>query len=410
MAGTRSRSSQQNSSPPVSEKQAGTKRKADEPTSPQSTKKSGRPAKEQKTLEQTLGKDEPQDESFDEELGDREKAEESLPKDNDIQKEMNGSERQTNTPKKGQEKNAFDQVKADERDDGKTSKTEEGTEAATGNAEGTAVEEDKQRAKAQPSNIMEKGIIYFFTRGRVGINDPNSPQDLQRSFFVLRPLPPGAKLTDGAIQDVGNNRLIALPKKVWPKSGKDKFMCFVEKGKTTMADLKETFFQGSEYSTKTVGTRQTPEVTPVGEGVYAMTSTGEGRTTTHLAYMLTIPTEIGEVQKDIGLAEKGSFVLSMKNPESGGPSYAQLPSTPDWPKEIQDEFGSLGWLPAKPHHLDYASASMLLIGEGFDGAALEPTAQDDKNDDKEDPKEELEKLEGEDEQRIDNLKGKSRAA
>ena len=63
-----------------------------------------------------------------------------------------------------------------------------------------------------PSNVLEKGIVYFFTRGRVGVEDPNSVQDLQRSYFVLRPLPDGAKLTDGAIQDVGNNRLVALPK------------------------------------------------------------------------------------------------------------------------------------------------------------------------------------------------------
>lgn len=63
------------------------------------------------------------------------------------------------------------------------------------------------------SNVCNSFLqIYFFTRGRVGVEDPSTVQDLQRSFFVLRPLPDGAKLTDGAIQDVGNNRLIALPK------------------------------------------------------------------------------------------------------------------------------------------------------------------------------------------------------
>lgn len=94
---------------------------------------------------------------------------------------------------------------------------------------------------------MEKGIIYFFTRGRVGVEDPNSVQDLQRSYMVLRPLPPGGKITDGAIQDVGNNRLIAVPKKVWPKSGRDKFMSFVEKAGVSMDRLREEFFQGSDY-------------------------------------------------------------------------------------------------------------------------------------------------------------------
>jgi len=275
-------------------------------------------------------------------------------------------------------------------------------EPAANGAEGEAVEESKEREEAQPSNVMEKGIIYFFTRGRVTVNDPESVQDLQRSFMVLRPLPPGGKLTDGAVQDVGNNRLIALPKKVWPKSGRDRFMAFVEKAGVTMDQLKEEFFQGSDYSTKTTGTRHTPEVTPIGEGVYAITYTGSGRTTNHLSYMLTIPQELGEVQKDVGIAEKGSFVLSAKNPTAKQPSYAALPQSPDFPKEILDEFGSLGWLPARPEHLNYANAQVLLIGEDFNG---EGTQKDENDDSKETPVEELEKLEHEDELRIEHLKG-----
>lgn len=147
--------------------------------------------------------------------------------------------------------------------------------------EGDAVVEDKSREEAMPSNILEKGIIYFFSRGRVSVDSPDSVQDLARSYFVLRPLPDGAKLTDGAIQDVSNNRLIALPKKVWPKSGKDRFMAFVEKAAVGMDALKEDFFSGSDYSTKTTGTRHTPEITPMGEGVYAVTTTGGGQGTTH---------------------------------------------------------------------------------------------------------------------------------
>lgn len=223
---------------------------------------------------------------------------------------------------------------------------------------------------------------------------------------MLRPLPAGAKLTDGAIQDVGNNRLIALPKKVFPKSGKDRFMAFVEKEKASMETLKEEFFAGSEYSTKTTGTRQTPNITPIGEGVYAITRTGGGQGTTHMAYMLTIPSEVGEVQQDIGLSNKGSFVLSVKNPESSAPSYA-LPNAADFSKEILDEFGGRGWMPAEPKHLDYINSAFLLIGENFDSSSnLEPTAKDEKDDTKETPQEELLKLEGEDEQRVENLKGK----
>lgn len=182
-------------------------------------------------------------------------------------------------------------------------------------------------------------------------------------------------------------------------------MAFVEKEKATMATLKEEFFSGSSYSTKTVGTRHTPDITPLGEGVYAITSTGGGQGTTHLAYMLTIPSRVGEVQKDIGLGEKGSFVMSLKNPESGAPSYA-LPNTAEFPKEIIEEFSGRGWMPIQPKHLDYANSAFLLIGEDFDSSNnLEPAAKDEQNDDKETPQEELEKLEQEDEQRVENLRG-----
>lgn len=270
-----------------------------------------------------------------------------------------------------------------------------------------AVVEDKTRAEAQPSNIHEKGVIYFFTRGRVGTDDPDSVQDLQRSFFVMRPLPAGGKITDGAVQEMKNLRLLALPKKVWPKSGKDRFMSFVEKAGTTMAELKESFMEGSEYSTKTTGTNHTPNVTLVGEGVYAFTNTGGGRGASHIAYMLTVPASPGEVQNDLGIKEQGSFVISLKNPESSGPANAQLPQGPDYPREFIDEFGGRGWMPAEPKHLDYANAQILMIGEDFDNSTnLEANPKDEKDDSKEVPEEELKKLESEDEQRVEHLKGK----
>ncbi|KAF2218289.1 hypothetical protein BDZ85DRAFT_299655 [Elsinoe ampelina] len=270
---------------------------------------------------------------------------------------------------------------------------------------GGAIEDDKQREEALPSNVLEKGIIYFFTRGRVGIEDIESVTDIQRSYFVLRPLPDGGKITDGAMDDLKNNRLIALPKKVWPKSGKDKFMAFIESAQVSNKDLKENFFQGSEYQTKTVGTRQTPPVTPVGEGVYAITSTGN-RGETHLAYMLTVPKEPGELQADMGVASKSSFILSLKNPEVKGPANASLPQKPDFPKEFIEEFNNRSWMPVAPKHLDYPNAQMLMIGEDFEsGHALEQTKKDENDDKKESPEEELEKLEHEDQIRINNLKG-----
>lgn len=270
--------------------------------------------------------------------------------------------------------------------------------------EDQAIEKDPDRKDKMPSNILEKGIIYFFTRGRVGIEDPESVSELQRTYFVLRPLPKDAKIGEGAMPESSKNRLIALPKKVFPKSGRDRFMAFVEKANVSMGELKEDFFQGSEYDTKTAGTRQTPPVTLIGEGVYALTATGR---TSHLVYMLTVPRELGDVQHDMGIREKGSFITSLKNPTKAGPANARLPEGPEFPKDILEDFGNYAWIPVhRAEYLDYANAQILLIGEGedkFEGA-VEGTDKD-RHEGKKTPGGELEKLEEEDQVRVEHLHG-----
>ncbi|KAI9727826.1 MAG: hypothetical protein M1834_007973 [Cirrosporium novae-zelandiae] len=260
------------------------------------------------------------------------------------------------------------------------------------------------REEVVPSNILEKGIIYFFFRGRVGIDEPQEVSDIARSYIVLRPLPHGAKLGDGPISDTGNNRFIALPKKVLPLSHRDRFMLFVEKAKTSLQEIKENHLAGSDYETKTAGTRHTPPATPIAEGIYAITTTGRG---SHLAYILTVPSNgLGEVQKDMGLRERGSFVTSVKNPQYPGPTNAALPQGPDYPKELLDEFKSLRWIPLQPKFLDYPNTQFLIIGEGLEDISktTEPQPKDKKHD-KETPLEEMEKLEDEDQIRVEHLKG-----
>jgi hypothetical protein len=186
------------------------------------------------------------------------------------------------------------------------------------------------REKETPSSILEKGIIYFFFRARVNVEEPHDTSDIARSYMVLRPIPHGAKIGDGPIGDNGNCRLLALPKKVLPLSGKDRFIVFIEKAKASFKELKDQFMSASDYATKTAGTSHRPAVTPTGEGIYAITTTGRE---SHLAYILTIPSELGQVQKDIGLRERGSFVTSIKNPEYKGPAYTSLPKGPDYPKK-----------------------------------------------------------------------------
>jgi hypothetical protein len=183
--------------------------------------------------------------------------------------------------------------------------------------------------------LIERGIIYFFSRPRVNVEDPQGVDDLQRTYFVLRPVPQDVKLKDGLKKDHGNSRLFALPKKVFPRHHSDRLMAFVERGNATVTGLKKDFLPGAEYPTKTRGVQRQPPVIPIAEGVYSITHVGRS---TYLTYILTIPEEVGEEQEDIGLQQKGSFLISVKNPQRPGPQQARLSKGPEYP----NEFVSLG--------------------------------------------------------------------
>ena len=378
MAGTRSSTRKASGESPASSQgttgaisgRTGTKRKPE--ASPASKSKRGRKAaeKQQTTIEDTLVKkdveDTAQDVEMQEENGDHPKQnEKENGKGTDAQDKLNEREEAVKAREDAIEKK---EAEATSRNDGahveeSTKESDhaekpmqsqpesnannptstmddtgkiESKEEQNGNTHPSApsgddaVDKSSQREASTPSSILEKGIIYFFFRGRVGIDEPSDVGDIARSYIVLRPLPHGAKLGDGPIGDDGNNRLLALPKKVLPLSGRDRFMVFVEKAKTSIEDIKNNVLTSSDYATKTAGTRHTPAATPVGEGVYAITTTGRE---SHLAYILTIPSELSEVQKDVGLRERGSFVTSLKNPQYAGPANTNLPKGPDFAKE-----------------------------------------------------------------------------
>ena len=362
MAGTRSsarRAAAANSSPPSSEAttapakaSAGSKRKSDTGSTPKSKRGKKGNGKAQKTIEETMSVEGHEEAGKDVEIKEDEDAEthtgqgvaitEEDPKgdadmvmeDQTESKEENDEVPPVNTAsnKAGSESKKEDAHDTEPEATSKTGEANNATADAEGKTAGTnggAVEESSQREESTPSSILEKGIIYFFFRGRVNIDEPSEVNEIARSYMVLRPLPHGGKLGDGAIGDDGNNRLLALPKKVLPTSHRDRFMVFVEKCKASMEDIKNTL-QSSEYATKTAGTRHTPAATPVAEGVYSITTTGRE---SHLAYILTIPSELSEVQKDIGLRERGSFVTSVRNPKYEGPANTNLPKGPDYPQE-----------------------------------------------------------------------------
>lgn len=207
---------------------------------------------------------------------------------------------------------------------------EDKKEATKAQQSDTATAERPHEQPDVPSSILEKGIIYVFFRPRVNVTDPESVQDVARSYLLLRPLAPDARLGEGPIGDRGNSRLLVIPKKSVPQSPGERLMVFVDMAQVSFEQLKEDFLKGAERETKTRGTSHIPPVTPAAEGVYAITSTGRE---SHLAYVLTLPEEMGDVQKELGFEKEGSFIVSTKNPSYPGPSNAQLPKKPDFSQE-----------------------------------------------------------------------------
>ncbi|TDZ99582.1 hypothetical protein C8034_v000052 [Colletotrichum sidae] len=389
----------------------------DTPPDAKRSKKSDHTETRQTTLEETLGKKDaekpdPADEKkepTDTEMKDAEEAENNGVGDSTSAKEVDGAtttqpgdeavEERSANPKDNKEGAADVEEPKKEASKADSTKRTEPQEV-----EGKSAEIPHKNDKV-PSNVLEKGIVYFFFRARVNTDKPEEVDDIARSYIILRPIAPDSKLGDGPIGDAGNTRLLALPKKVLPQSGRDRFMVFVEKSGPSFAELKGTFLSGAENDTK-AGTSHVPAATPAGEGVYVITTTGRE---SHLVYKLTIPSDLGEVQNDLGLKQEGSFILSTKNPKFPGPANARLPEAPDFTQEIKDEFRDLRWTPSRPEHLDFANAQILMIGESDIEKATEPRKKDVKEG-KDEPKEVLEDIEEEDTKRMEHLADDDSAA
>ncbi len=176
-------------------------------------------------------------------------------------------------------------------------------------------------------NILEKGVIYFFIRGRVNMNWPHGIDDIANTYIILRPIPENVKLGDELADDEGNCRLCLLPKKTLPQTARDRWIVLVEKSQITFGEVKKRFLRSADYETQTLGSRHKPAAKPAGEGVYAISSTER---VSHLSYLLIIPEEPGEVQRALGLKSRGSFIINTRNPTYPPAEGMHFPQQPKY--------------------------------------------------------------------------------
>jgi hypothetical protein len=206
---------------------------------------------------------------------------------------------------------------------------------------------------ARTSQVLEEGDIFFFYRPRVGTEEVDDIEDIQRFYMITAP-------------EDGRYRLFILGQKRLPE---------IVEGKSTSEernwalnilttdnpeDIRKEFLP-AEYETETRGRRRLAAAILAGEGKYAIVKHDNH---TELAYVLELPKVPGPVQKEFGIKKEASYIISVKNPNIEIPGFAVFEKRkPKYPAKIKEAFGDRRWINVEnPDILNYENTQVLLIG------------------------------------------------
>eukprot|EP01112_Ceratiomyxa_fruticulosa_P013999 TRINITY_DN3980_c0_g1_i3.p1 TRINITY_DN3980_c0_g1~~TRINITY_DN3980_c0_g1_i3.p1 ORF type:complete len:358 (+),score=108.75 TRINITY_DN3980_c0_g1_i3:213-1286(+) len=254
------------------------------------------------------------------------------------------------------------------------------------------------------TRTTEEGHVIFFYRVKVDAEEAHSANDVQKLYLLLVPK------TKGAL-----NRLVVMPRKKLPHKG-EKAWAFVEDASSDIVKIDHELAE-YHYNTKTKGERTLQGARICGEGVYSLIAHDEPRLSksavkiaeaekkaeeshekveapttgatvhhVHFAYVLELPTHIGEVQSKLDIEKEGNFIISVKNPASPTTSFGGLApgAKAEYAKTLQDKFEGKKFIPLDPPvFLDHKGAELLFIGTGKeitedlgkDGEKLEKVAE-----------------------------------
>jgi hypothetical protein len=234
--------------------------------------------------------------------------------------------------------------------------------------------EERTTKPVVDSEIIEKGLIYFFYRPKVDHENPQSLDDVKRMYILMWPAAPSIKEDErkmknyeGGLGEGEPERLLIIAKKRLPDVNKhERFYGFVDRVSHRIEDI-EVNLQPATYTTKTRGERHVPGARPIGEGVYALVKHGNH---THIAYVLELPEEPKGVQKEFKVEREGSYVVSVKNPNvssdwEGG--FHRSSKKVQYPPELMKHFTGVAGRPIKfasatPKLLDAEGAELIFTG------------------------------------------------
>jgi hypothetical protein len=231
--------------------------------------------------------------------------------------------------------------------------------------------------------VLEKGDIFFFYRPKAKVIDDGSGGDVKsiediRRFFMVTATAANTENEQQQQFDGTNSKT--------PKEGESpRYRLFVI-GKKSLPEIRTTEARRSErYWAKVGGIFENPQeltgellsdefrkgdaARAVGEGKYAIVKHQDHA---ELAYVLEMPEEPGEAQRELGIEKEASYIVSIINPKVPVPAgYPSSEEPPNYPESILKEFGeneNFISLARDLRFINFQNAQMILVGarEGRD--------------------------------------------
>jgi hypothetical protein len=245
------------------------------------------------------------------------------------------------------------------------------------------IDDSNQEATAE---VLEKGDIFFFYRPKTKIVDDGSGGDVKsikdiRRFFMVTATAAVAANPENEQQRQFDGTNSKTPK----VEESPRYRLFVI-GKKSLPEIRTTEARRSErYWAKVGGIFENPQeltsellsdefrkgdaARPVGEGKYAIVKHQDHA---ELAYVLEMPEEPGEAQRELGIEKEASYIVSIINPKVTVPAgYPSSEEPPNYPEPILKEFGeneNFISLARDLRFINFQNAQMILVGakEGRD--------------------------------------------
>jgi hypothetical protein len=228
---------------------------------------------------------------------------------------------------------------------------------------------DDNRINNTQSDTLEQGDIYFFYRPKKNAEQVKSIEDIRRFFIVTAA---EQRQQEQQQENISSQlyRLFVIGKKSLPEIRKSE----ARASERYWARVGGIFTDPNELTKELFSDefRKGDAARPVGEGKYAIIIVKHHQNHAELAYILEMPKEPGEAQKELGIEKEASYIISVINPKM--PKSSNLPTTeepPKYPQEVLDEFSeteNFVSLAKDTKFIDYQNAQIILVGarEGRD--------------------------------------------